>query len=80
MGIKPVESRYYTRDYYYNENDGHEEFIKGLDANIHGKFKRFFEIINPCKGQKILDVGCGRGEIAYYAAQKGCEVYSLLHS
>ena len=76
----PVDAKHYDYHYYYNENDGHKEFRKGLDTELHEKFKRFFEIINPCKGQKILDVGCGRGEIAYYVAQKGCEVYSIDYS
>ncbi|MFH1062548.1 MAG: class I SAM-dependent methyltransferase [Candidatus Omnitrophota bacterium] len=80
MNTKPVDSQHYSKDYYYNDNDGHKEFEQGLDFAMHGKFKRFFDIVNPVKGQKILDIGCGRGEIAYYSAQRGCEVYSVDYS
>jgi 2-polyprenyl-3-methyl-5-hydroxy-6-metoxy-1,4-benzoquinol methylase len=80
MNTKPVDSHHYSKDYYYNDNDGHKEFELGLDSAMHEKFKRFFDIVNPGKGQKILDIGCGRGEIAYYSAQRGCEVYSVDYS
>jgi len=75
-----VDAKHYDHNYYINENDGHREFREGLDVEIHEKFKRFFDILNPVSEKNILDIGCGRGEIAYYAAKKGCEIYSVDYS
>ncbi len=80
MGGRPVDSAYYDENYYLSDNDGYKEFAAGLDQNVHKKFFRALKIMDPQKGKSVLDIGCGRGEIAYYCAQKGCKVKAVDYS
>src|SRR5262245_40351507 len=70
----------YDQEYYLSDNEGFLEFKQGLDGNIHDKFKRVLRLIDIKESQKILDIGCGRGEMVYYAAAKGAKVLGLDYS
>lgn len=75
-----VDPAIYNRHYYLTDNEGCHEYEKGLDQFVHPKFRRAFELADLKPGEKVLDIGCGRGEIVYYAAQKGCEALGLDYS
>lgn len=70
----------YTTGYYLSDNEGYEEYQKGLENNIHKKFTDVLEIACPKPGQKILDIGCGRGELLYYCARRGAQVLGIDYS
>jgi len=38
---------------------------------------KFKDVIGDVKGKKILDVGCGRGDLSLYLAQKGANVIGI---
>lgn len=77
---KEIDSALYDRDYYLSDNEGCREYQKGLDDNIHPKFAKALELAEPKKGDMILDVGCGRGEMLYYCARKGAFILGLDYS
>ena len=60
----------YTREYYLTDNEGCHEYAKGLDTHVHDKFERALRLANIQPGEHVLDVGCGRGELVYYAIRK----------
>lgn len=41
------------------------------------KYQRMFEQIDPLPGEVILEIGCGWGGFAEYAARRGCRVIGL---
>lgn len=70
----------YDQDYYLKGNDGFREYLDGLDTNMHDKFKRVWKFVDVKEGDKVLDLGCGRGELVYYAAKCGAKVLGLDYS
>lgn len=60
----------YDKDYYLTDNEGCHEY-QSLNDTIHDKFKRALELADIKAGENVLDIGCGRGELLYYAIKKG---------
>ena len=77
-GIVPPEL--YNREYYLADNEGFSEFKKGLDKNIHDKFRRVLDIVDIKPGMSVLDLGCGRGEMIYYCAKAGARAVGIDYS
>jgi 2-polyprenyl-3-methyl-5-hydroxy-6-metoxy-1,4-benzoquinol methylase len=71
----------YDKKYYLTDNEGCWEFQEGLDAHVHPKFVRALKLAPEIKpGVEVLDVGCGRGELLYYCAQKGARATGIDYS
>ena len=71
--MKKVDSNLYNHDYYMSNNVGYEEFKEGLKPDkINYKFRHAMQYCSFSSEKTVLDIGCGRGELVYYAAQKGC--------
>ena len=47
--------------------EGHQHFDNFL-IKINPKYKKALKLANLGKSEKVLDVGCGRGEIVFYSA------------
>ena len=75
-----VPSTVYTEAYYLTDNEGYKEYQKGLDGNIHPKFIRALRYAKLHPGMRVLDLGCGRGELSFYALKNGCEVTAVDYS
>jgi SAM-dependent methyltransferase len=67
---KEIPSEIYTTQYYLTDNEGCWEYTRNLDTNIHHKYKRPLELAQIKPGDHILDIGCGRGELIYYALKQ----------
>jgi len=75
-----VNPNIYDGDYFlYAYSGNEEEYIKSLE-NLPVSLASCYGIANPQPGEKVLDLGCGRGELAYYCVLKGCEVTALDYS
>lgn len=66
-----VDPLLYDAKYFLADNDGWREWTEGLDTRLHPKFKRALELAGPVAGKKVLDIGCGRGELVYYCVKNG---------
>lgn len=77
---KEISPDIYDRDYYLADNEGYQEYKKGLDIHVHPKFSEALNLAEPKKGDAVLDVGCGRGELLYYCAKRGATVLGLDYS
>lgn len=62
------------------DNDGWREWEKGLDSNLHPKFKRALELAGSVSGKNVLDIGCGRGELIYYCVKSGASALGIDYS
>ena len=67
----------YTKDYYTSLCFGHREFAQGELAST---FKRTLSYVRPKTGDRILDVGCGRGEIVKACGIAGAEAVGMDYS
>lgn len=73
-----VSSDIYDHQYYVDLNRGYEEFVQGKDFPL---FHSALELAAPLgPSLTVLDVGCGRGEVVYLLAQRGCQVYGIDYS
>lgn len=67
----------YDMDYYLNVCGGFEEYVAGSAAP---RLIRAFDYGQVKEGMKVLDVGCGRGELAVRCAAAGCQVWAIDYS
>ena len=69
---KTVDVSLYDREYFLSHCEGYREF---RDGSISRRLKRAIGFVPDDRQMKILDIGCGRGELMQYFAEKGhvCE-------
>ena len=75
--IKSLPSELYTREYYLENCGGAVDF--STDA-FTLRIAKCLEYVNAQKDDKILDIGCGRGEASVYMAIDGAEVVGVDYS
>lgn len=57
--------------YYMYKIGKAEHFVRMME------WKKLLEFLDPKKGEKILDIACGKGMLSLRIAKKGCEVYGI---
>lgn len=77
MTQTPVPSDAYTNDYYRTSCQGFEEFAISRGGILPPRLEIPFRLANVQSGMRVLDVGCGRGEVVFHAAQKGADVCGI---
>src|SRR5574340_793058 len=75
-----VPSSEYSADYYYSACGGYREFNNHKGVVVPKRFQIPLLLAGLKPGDKILDVGCGRGEILYQSAKAGALAYGFDYS
>jgi len=75
--MRRVDPKVYTKDYYLNDCTGHEIFKKNYGKTLDITFKEMIKYFKVENNFKVLDIGCGRGELAFYCASKGAKVIGI---
>src|ERR1035437_2511749 len=78
--MKRVDPKVYTKEYYLTDCTGFSEFKKSFGKILE---LRFVELIKHFKiepNTKVLDIGCGRGEMVFFAALSGAEAIGIDYS
>ena len=68
---EPVSPDVYTEDYYLGYSSGHDRFEESRGLYVPPLIFSIVEHANVQPGQRVLDVGCGRGEVTYNLAKLG---------
>ena len=59
----------------YRHNEAYAEFLANWDTNFYGKYA---DTLRPAKpGSRVLDVGCGAGQVVGRLTAAGFEVYGV---
>jgi SAM-dependent methyltransferase len=59
----------------YRHNEAYAEFLANWDANFYGKYA---DTLRPAKpGARVLDVGCGTGQVVGRLTEAGYEVHGV---
>jgi cyclopropane fatty-acyl-phospholipid synthase-like methyltransferase len=74
---KPLSSDLYDEDYFRNACEGYEEFNRTEGEHLSRRLKQAFEFASVRPGMKVLDLGCGRGEIVRHVARLGAQSYGV---
>jgi ubiquinone/menaquinone biosynthesis C-methylase UbiE len=67
----------YTEDYFLNACEGYEEFSETHGERLSRRLSAAFAVAAVQPGLKVLDVGCGRGEILRHCARLGADAYGV---
>jgi len=71
----------YESDYYLTDCGGFQEFKRsGGRELLEPRLGSLFLLADIKSGQKVIDAGCGRGELTYAAAQAGATVTGIDYS
>jgi len=67
----------YTKEYFLHACEGYEEFSETQGERLSRRLSAAFAVADVTPGMKVLDVGCGRGEILRHCARLGAEAYGI---
>lgn len=67
----------YSCDYFLSDCDGHIEFKNSKGKILGKRLKRIIALANVVPDAKILDVGCGRGELVLHGFRRGANAYGI---
>jgi ubiquinone/menaquinone biosynthesis C-methylase UbiE len=72
-----VEPDVYTDDYYLTNCHGYEEFAQTGGRVVGPRFRKALQLAGDLRGKRVLDVGCGRGELVLQAAMRGADAWGI---
>lgn len=74
-------SSLYEERYYLTSCEGYQCFELGLQEDaISPRLRAALGLVRPKEGERILDIGCGRGEAVLYCARHGAVAYGADYS
>jgi cyclopropane fatty-acyl-phospholipid synthase-like methyltransferase len=74
---KPLPSDLYTEEYFLTACEGYDVFIESEGQHLSRRLHDAFTVAEVQPGMRLLDVGCGRGEILRHCMQLGIEAYGI---
>lgn len=74
---QPVCPDQYDEEYFLNACEGYAEFVASEGGLLSRRLGQAFEVATVTPGMRVLDVGCGRGEILHHCAQLGARAYGV---
>lgn len=72
-----VEPDVYTDDYYLTNCHGYEDFVMSGGRKVGPRFVKALSLAGDLRGKRVLDVGCGRGELVIQSAMRGAEAWGI---
>jgi ubiquinone/menaquinone biosynthesis C-methylase UbiE len=73
----PVRSEVYDKAYFLGSCEGYAQFIASEGAHLSRRLTQALHAAEVAPGMRVLDVGCGRGEILRNCARLGAEIYGV---
>lgn len=78
--MRRVDPKVYSKEYYLNVCLGGNDFKRFNGMVINKKWEELLNLLKLKKGMNILDLGCGRGDVAICLAKKGINVTGIDYS
>jgi len=67
----------YTEEYFLTACEGYEEWIDSEGEHLSRRLASAFRVAAVEPGMRVLDIGCGRGEIVRHCARLGADVVGV---
>jgi putative peptidoglycan lipid II flippase len=74
---QPVPPDLYDQAYFLTACEGHEEFATSKGRELSHRLKAALAVAGVRPGMRVLDVGCGRGEILRHCTHLGAKAYGI---
>ena len=74
---QPARPEHYDETYFLSACEGHEEFRSSEGTHLSRRLSQSFDIAQVVPGMRVLDVGCGRGEILRRCAELNVEAHGI---
>ncbi|PIE80117.1 MAG: hypothetical protein CSA11_09400 [Chloroflexi bacterium] len=74
---KSLPSDLYTEEYFLTACEGYDVFIESEGVQLSRRLRDSFTMAEVEAGMRVLDIGCGRGEIVRYCMDQGVEAYGI---
>ena len=74
---KSLPSTLYTEEYFLTACEGYDVFLESEGQHLSRRLRDAFALAEVVPGMKVLDVGCGRGEIIRHCMRLGVESYGI---
>ena len=74
---KPVSPDLYTEEYFKTACEGYNEYLSSEGQQLSRRLNAAFHLAKVEPGMRVLDVGCGRGEILLHCAKLGADVFGI---
>jgi len=72
--VRRVDPKVYTRDYYLSDCTGYTQFKRSWGQELEPRVARIVTKIPLQPGSKVLDIGCGRGELVFWSLRHGAKL------
>lgn len=74
---KSLPSTLYTEEYFLTACEGYDVFLESEGQHLSRRLRDAFAVAEVTPGMRVLDVGCGRGEIVRHCMRMGVEAYGI---
>jgi cyclopropane fatty-acyl-phospholipid synthase-like methyltransferase len=74
---KSLPSTLYTEEYFLTACEGYDVFLESEGQHLSRRLKEAFTVADVQAGMRLLDIGCGRGEIVRHCINLGVEAYGI---
>lgn len=74
---RPVCPERYDEAYLLGSCEGYAEFTASEGTHLSRRLSQAFEVAEVVPGVRVLDVGCGRGEILHHCTRLGARAYGV---
>jgi cyclopropane fatty-acyl-phospholipid synthase-like methyltransferase len=74
---KSLPSTLYTQEYFLTACEGYDVFLESEGQHLSRRLKDAFAMAEVEPGMRLLDVGCGRGEIVRRCLNMGVEAFGI---
>ena len=72
-----VPSILYDEEYFLNVCEGYDTFLSSEGAYLSGRLAEALSVAGIAAGMRVLDVGCGRGEVLFSTSHLGAQAYGI---
>ena len=72
-----VDSEEYTESYYLTSCEGFDLFKESGGRELSPRLTRALDLASIRPGDRVLDIGCGRGEVVMQAALRGAQAFGI---
>jgi len=75
-----IDAAEYDEAYFLCASEGYREFAASQGRRLGPRFLRALSLAEVQPGQRVLDVGCGRGELVIHSALRGARAVGIDYS